>query len=140
MAAVDRRRWTLTGPGAVSSHAARGQPPPSARNAQASLSWRRHGGPEPSALPVTLPCLRTAGPRRPSGPGWTGVTRAVGRALEGEMHGSPPHPAGSERDEPVPGMISGGAPAPQAPPEMHDPALAAMHHLAPGPWPGQTGP
>ena len=26
------------------------------------------------------------------------------------MHGSPPHPAGSERDEPVPGMISGGAP------------------------------
>ena len=40
------------------------------------------------------------------------------------MHGSPPHPAGSERDEPVPGMISGGAPPPQAPPEMHDPALA----------------
>ena len=26
------------------------------------------------------------------------------------MHGSPPHPAGSERGEPVPGMISGGAP------------------------------
>jgi hypothetical protein len=103
-----------------------------------------------------------------------GVMRAVGRALlEGEMHGSPPHPAGSERDEPVPGMISGGAPPTQAPPEMHDPALAAdrtwsprretarlaafrplafpagpwpairppvLHHLAPGPWPGQTGP
>jgi len=45
------RRWILTGPGAASSHAAKGQPPPSARNAQASLSWRRHGVPEPSALP-----------------------------------------------------------------------------------------
>jgi len=89
------------------------------------------------------------------------------------MHGSPPHPAGSERDEPVQGMISGGALPPQAPPEMHDPAVAAgrtwspsretarlaafrplafpagpwpairppvPHHLAPGPWPGQTGP
>jgi hypothetical protein len=89
------------------------------------------------------------------------------------MHGSPPHPAGSERDEPVPGMISGGAPSPQAPPETHDPALAAgrtwsprretarlaafrplafpagplaairppgRHHLARGPWSGQTGP
>src|SRR5437899_2666465 len=31
------------------------------------------------------------------------------------MRGSPPHPADSERDEPVPGMISGGAPAPPAP-------------------------
>jgi len=47
------------------------------------------------------------------------------------MHGSPPHPAGSERDEPVPGMISGGAPAPQAPPEMHDPALAAGRTWSP---------
>jgi len=73
MAAGQGRRWILTRPGAVSSHAAKGQPPPSARNAQASLSWRRHGVPEPSALPVTLPCLRIAGPRRPSGPGWTGV-------------------------------------------------------------------
>jgi hypothetical protein len=58
MAAGQGRRWTLTGPGAVSSHAAKGQPPPSARNAQASLSWRRRGVPEPSALPVRLPCLR----------------------------------------------------------------------------------
>ena len=47
------------------------------------------------------------------------------------MHGSPPHPAGSERDEPVPGMICGGAPAPQAPPEMHDPALAAGRTCSP---------
>ena len=47
------------------------------------------------------------------------------------MHGSPPHPAGSERDEPVPGMICGGAPAPQAPPEMHDPALAAGRTWSP---------
>jgi len=76
MAAGQGRRWVLIGPGAVSSHAAKGQPPPSARNAQASLSWRRHGVPEPSALPVTLPCLRTAGPRRPPGPGWTGGCNA----------------------------------------------------------------
>jgi len=47
------------------------------------------------------------------------------------MHGSPPHPAGSERDEPVPGMICGGAPPPQAPPEMHDPALAAGRTWSP---------
>jgi hypothetical protein len=47
------------------------------------------------------------------------------------MHGSPPHPAGSERDEPVPGMISGGAPSPQAPPETHDPALAAGRTWSP---------
>jgi hypothetical protein len=89
MAAEQGRRWTLTGPGAVSSHAAKGQPPPSARNAQASLSWRRHGVPEPSAPPVTLPCLRTAGPRRPPGPGWTGGCNASRgpRALEGEMPG-----------------------------------------------------
>jgi len=47
------------------------------------------------------------------------------------MHGSPPHPAGSERDEPVPGMICGGAPPPQAPPEMYDPALAAGRTWSP---------
>ena len=52
-------------------------------------------------------------------------------ALEGEMHGSPLHPAGSEGDEPVPGMISGGAPPPQPPPEMHDPALAAGRTRSP---------
>ena len=46
MAAGPGRRWILTAPGAVSSNAAKGQPPPSARNAQASLSWRRHGVPE----------------------------------------------------------------------------------------------
>jgi hypothetical protein len=38
MAAGQGRRWILTAADAVSSHAAKGQPPPSARNAQASLS------------------------------------------------------------------------------------------------------
>jgi hypothetical protein len=69
-------RWILTGLGAVSSHAAKGQPSLSARNAQASLSWWHHGVPEPSTLTVTLPCLRTAGPRWPPGPGWTGGCNA----------------------------------------------------------------
>ena len=56
------------------------------------------------------------------------------------MHGSPPHPAGSERDEPVPGMISGGAPPPQAPPEMGPwPAIRPpmLHHLAPARGPAR---
>jgi hypothetical protein len=57
MAAGQGRRWILTGPGAVTSHAAKGQPPPSARNAQASLSWRRHGVPE---LPFAVAFLSRA--------------------------------------------------------------------------------
>jgi hypothetical protein len=82
----------------------------------------------------TRPCRRRVNTAAvdTSGPGWTGCNASRGpRALEGEMHGSPPHPAGSERDEPVPGMICGGAPPPQAPPEMHDPALAAGRTWSP---------
>jgi hypothetical protein len=58
MAAGQGRRWILTGPGTVSSDAAKGQSPPSARNAQASLSWRRHGVPE---LPVSVAFLVEGG-------------------------------------------------------------------------------
>ena len=96
----------------------------SQRSGEPVLAAPRRAGAVSPARETALLAPRARG-ASPGLAGRAGVTRAVGpRALEGEMHGSP-HPAGSERDEPVPGMICGGAPAPQAPPEMHDPALAA---------------
>jgi hypothetical protein len=124
IAARQGRRWILTGPGAVSSHAAKGQPPASQRSGEPVVAAsRRAGAVGPAREPALFAHRGPAAAVRAWLDGGCNASRGPD-ALEGEMHGSPPHPAGSERDEPVPGMISGRAPPPQAPPEMHDPALA----------------
>ena len=113
MAAGQGRRWILTGPGAVSSHAAKGQPPASQRSGEPVVAAsRRAGAVGPAREPALLAHRGPAAAVRAWLDGRCNASRGP-RALEGEMHGSPPHPAGTERDEPVPGMISGGAPSPR---------------------------
>jgi hypothetical protein len=124
MAAGQGRRSILTGPGAVSSHAAKGQPPASQRSGEPVLAASRRAGAVGPARDTAL--LAHRGPAA-AVRAWLdgGVTRAVGRTLwrvRCTVHLLTRSAASA---------TTGAGHDLRWRPEMHDPALAADRTWSP---------